>query len=119
MDQLHGFADWLDDREKPTRPLQILRQGITRELARRANQAEDDDETTREVMLTSILTDATLQALAILSPGSTPPESLVRDARRRLRKLDRSYSIEQALQVARWARRVYSTGENRSRRSWT
>lgn len=60
------------------------------------------------------VTDAALTGWRILNPGTEPSDDNVRYARSQLSRILRGGgTLEEAMLVARWARRVYSTGEDR------
>jgi hypothetical protein len=114
VDQLHGFADWLDRSESRTPKMRVLQTAILREIARRDEDQVDDEDHEARVVGWKNRTAVTTAAMRILSPGVEPIADVVRFATKLLGRLqDRGVTLDQALSVARWARAEWDSGRSR------
>lgn len=77
-------------------------------------EAVEQESKSGEIPPSRDITDAAQTGWRILNPGTEPSDDNVRYARSQLSRILRGGgTLEEAMLVARWARRVYSSGEDR------
>jgi hypothetical protein len=114
VDQLHGFAGWLDHIEPESQDMRRLHRAVQREIITRREIQDEDVEPwpTRTPPTDALRRETARLGLTILSPTVEPMD--MREARSKLTRLMMAgYTADQALSVARWARAEWDSGRSR------